>query len=285
MTGTRAAFGQALYRGMDRASLDAAYNNRAAVAAFGMLAERRRKLSEQVRRARSFHSDLRYGDLPRQRMDFFPAAAPGAPVFVFVHGGYWQSTEKEQSSYLVEGPLERGFCVALVEYTLAPEAAIDDMVEEIGLALDWLYVHAEGLGGDRTRLYVGGHSAGAHLAVMMLEHACVAGVLAISGLFDLEPIRLCYLNEKLRLSEASARRNSPVLRIPPKAPPLAVSVGTGELPELVRQSAQYAEAARQAGLGARYLPLEGHDHFTILDELAQPHGALCEALCQIGREA
>lgn len=270
---------------MDRAALDAAYNNRAAVPSFGAIAERRRSLSEEVRRRRAFHADLRYGDLPRQRMDFFPAAAPGAPVFVFIHGGYWQSTEKEQSGFLVEGPLERGFAVALVEYTLAPEAAIDAIVEQIRLALDWLYVNAEDFGGDPRRLYVGGHSAGGHLAVMMLEHGFVAGVLAISGLFDLEPIRLCYLNENLRLSEASARRNSPRLHIPPKAPPLVVSVGAAELPELVRQSAEYAEAAKSGGLSARYLPLAGHDHFTILDELAQPHGALCEALCEIAGTA
>ena len=268
-----------LYRGMDRAALDAAYNNRAAVPRYGAIVEQRRGRSEELRRSLSFEADLRYGDRPRQRLDFFPAAA-GAPVFVFIHGGYWQSNDKEQSTFLVEGPIARGFSVALVEYTLAPEADLDAIVAEITSALDWLAANRETLG-TSPHLYVAGHSAGGHLAATMLGHRSVAGVLAISGLFDLEPIRLCYLNEKLQLSMDSARRNSPLLHIPTRAPALAIAVGAAELPELVRQSAEYAGALRAAGLSARYLPLAGHDHFTVLDELARPQGRLCEALIKM----
>lgn len=263
----------ALYRGMDRAALDAAYNNRAAVPRFGAISEERRSRSERLRRTLSFEADLRYGGKPRQRLDYFPAADAGAPVLAFIHGGYWQSNDKEPSTFLVEGPLARGFSVALVEYTLAPEAELDAIVAEIRSALDWLEA-----GGKASPIYVAGHSAGGHLAAMMLGHRSVAGVLAISGLFDLEPIRLCYLNDKLRLSEDAARRNSPILHIPRHAPALAIAVGAAELPELVRQSAEYAQALRTAGLPARHLPLAGHDHFTVLDELARPDGALCEAL-------
>ena len=264
---------------MDRPTLDAAYNNRAAVPRYGAIAEERRRRSDQLRNTLPMQADLRYGDAPRQRLDFFPAAA-GAPVFVFIHGGYWQTNDKEPSTFLVEGPLARGFSVALVEYTLAPQAQLDAIVAEISSALDWLAANASALGAG-PRLYVGGHSAGGHLAAMMLGHRSVAGVLAISGLFDLEPIRLCYLNEKLRLSEDSARRNSPYRHIPKTAPALAISVGAAELSELVRQSAEYAQALQAAGLAARYLPLADHDHFTVLDELARPGGALCEALCEL----
>jgi len=272
----------AVYRGMDRATLDAAYNNRAAVPRYGAISEERRIRSEELRRSLTFDADLRYGERPRQRLDFFPAsgAAP-APVFVFIHGGYWQMNDKEPSTFLVEGPRARGFSVALVEYTLAPEAELDTIVKEVASALDWLAASKLGPG---QRLYVAGHSAGGHLAAMMLGHRAVAGVLAISGLFDLEPIRLCYLNEKLRLTPDAARRNSPRLHLPKQAPALAISVGAEELPELVRQSSEYADALRAAGLAARYLPLAGHDHFTVLDELARPRGRLCEALCEL-REA
>lgn len=257
---------------MDRVALDAAYNNRAAVPLFGAISEERRSRSERLRRTLAFETDLRYGDKPRQRLDFFPALA-GAPTLAFIHGGYWQSNDKEPSTFLVEGPLARGFSVALVEYTLAPEATLDEIVAEIRAALDWLAAS-----GKASRIYVAGHSAGGHLAAMMLGHPSVAGVLAISGLYDLEPIRLCYLNEKLRLSGDAVTRNSPSRHIPERAPALAIAVGAGELPELVRQSAEYAQALRAAGLSARYLPLAGHDHFTVLDELARPDGALCEAL-------
>src|SRR6185312_13532205 len=95
----------ALYRGMDRAALDAAYNNRNAVADYPGIAAARLKQSEKVRSARKFHADLRYGGGARERLDFFPAARPGAPVLAFIHGGYWQSNDKEASSFLVEGPL------------------------------------------------------------------------------------------------------------------------------------------------------------------------------------
>jgi hypothetical protein len=113
----------------------------------------------------------------------------------------------------------------------------------------------------------------------------VAGGIAISGLFDLEPVRLCYLNDKLRLDEAEARRNSPILHLPARAAPLVVTVGLGELPELVRQSAEYAEAWTKRGLPGRYLPLPRHEHFSILEELARPDGAILGAFKELAKPA
>ncbi|HEX2650875.1 MAG TPA: alpha/beta hydrolase [Burkholderiales bacterium] len=263
----------ALFRGMDRAALDAAYNNRNAVADYPRIAADRVKRSEKVRAARKFHADLKYGRGARERLDVFPAAQPGAPVFAFIHGGYWQSNDKEASSFLVEGPLALGFSVALIEYTLAPEADIDQIVSEVGRAVDWLAAHARDYGADPARLFVSGHSAGGHLTASVLGKPCVAGTLPISGLFDLEPIRLCYLNEKLRLNEKSAEKNSPRRHLPARRAPTVVAVGAAELPELVRQSTEYAQA-----LKAPLLALPDHDHFSVLEELARPEGALCRAL-------
>ena len=268
----------ALYRGMDRAALDAAYNNRNAVADYAGIAAARTKRSEKVRAARKFHADLRYGSGARERLDFFPAARPGAPVLAFIHGGYWQSNDKEASSFLVEGPLALGFSVALIEYTLAPEADIDRIVAEVGRAVDWLAAHARDYGADPAKLFVSGHSAGGHLTAMMLGKSCVAGALPISGLFDLEPIRLCYLNEKLRLTGQAAEKNSPLRHLPDRRAPAVVAVGAAELPELVRQSTEYAQA-----LGIAPLALAGHDHFSVLEELARPEGALCLALKDLAR--
>ena len=268
----------ALYRGLDRAELDAAYNNRNAVPSYASISAERVERSKEVRSRRKLHADLRYGAGARERLDLFPADRPGAPVFAFIHGGYWQTNDKEPSSFLVEGPLALGFSVALIEYTLAPEADMDQIVGEVGRAVDWLAAHGRDYGADSARLFVSGHSAGGHLAAMMLGKPAVAGALAISGLFDLEPIRLCYLNEKLRLTELSAARNSPLRHLPPRRAPAMIAVGAAELPELVRQSDEYAQA-----LGVQALALARHDHFSVLEELARPEGALCSALTELSR--
>jgi arylformamidase len=127
-------------------------------------------------------------------------------------------------------------------------------------------------------VFVSGNSAGGHLTAMAMSDERVAGGIAISGLFDLEPIRLNYLNEKLGLDEAEAERNSPIHHLPARAAPLVVTVGLDELPELIRQSEDFAKAWLGRGLRGRYLPIAGHDHFSIVDELARADGKLLAAL-------
>jgi acetyl esterase/lipase len=274
-----------LYRGMDRAALDAAYNNGAAVG----LARRDRYVadrtarSDALRRRLGGRLDLRYGDGARQRLDLFPCGTAGAPMLAFVHGGYWQMNDKEPSTFLGEGLLPAGINLALVEYTLAPAARLDQIVAEVRAAVAWLIDHAQALGGDPRRVFVAGHSAGGHLTAMAMADARVAGGIAISGIYDLAPIRLNYLNEKLGLDAAEAARNSPILHLPSRSAPLVVAVGLGELPELIRQSEEYAAAWLARGLPGRYLPLAGHDHFSILEELARPGGRLLAALEELAR--
>jgi acetyl esterase/lipase len=265
---------------MDRAALDAAYNNTAAV---GQAARDRyvagwTARSDAVRSARAGRIDLRYGDGARQRLDVFACGRPGAPTLVYIHGGYWQTNDKEPYAFLAEALLPAGVNLALVEYTLAPAARLDQIVAEVRAAVAWVIDHAKELGGDPARVFVSGHSAGGHLTAMAMADARVAGGLAISGLYDLEPIRLNYLNDKLRLDPAEAQRNSPLLHLPSRAAPLVVTVGLGELPELIRQSEEYAAAWQRQGLPGRYLPVATHDHFSILEELASPDGALLAAL-------
>jgi acetyl esterase/lipase len=276
-----------LYRGMDRAALDAAYNNTAAVGQ----ARRDQHVagwsarSDALRRARGGKLDLRYGTGERQRLDVFPCGVAAAPTLVYVHGGYWQTNDKEPYAFLGEALLPAGFNLALVEYTLAPAARLDAIVAEVRAAVAWTIDHAREHGGDPARVFVAGHSAGGHLTAMAMTDPRVAGGLAISGIFDLEPIRLNYLNDRLRLDAAEAERNSPVRHLPDRAGPLVVTVGLGELPELVRQSEEFAAAWQARGLRGRYLPLPAHDHFSILEELAQPAGALVKALTELARGA
>lgn len=276
-----------LYRGFDRKGLDAAYNNTEAVGQ----ARRDQYVAGWAARGDAFRAahggrlDLRYGPGARQRLDLFPCGAAAAPTVLYIHGGYWQANDKEPYAFLGEGVIPAGFNLALVEYTLAPAARLDAIVAEIRAAVAWVIDHAAEHGGDPRRVFVAGHSAGGHLTAMAMTDPRVAGGVAISGLFDLEPIRLCYLNDKLGLDPAEAERNSPILHLPAHASPLVVTVGLGELPELIRQSAEYAEAWRKQGLGGRYLPLPRHEHFSILEELARPDGAILAALKELAKAA
>ena len=258
---------------MDRAALDAAYNNSAAVADSAMRMAAFRARSDRLRAAHGAHLDLRYGPAERNRIDYFAAATPG-PVLVFVHGGYWQMRAKEDFSFLAAGPLAHGFHVALVGYTLAPDKGLGEIVAEVRSAAAWLRDRVAGFGGDPARIFVSGWSAGAHLATMTLDAPFIKGGLAISGIYDLEPMRLCYINDKLRLDAYEAARLSPMHHLPARSAPLVVTFGGDELPELRRQSEAFAGVRLRAGLPGRLACVPGQNHFTILDELANPDGAL-----------
>jgi arylformamidase len=270
-----------LYRGMDRAQLDAAYNNGMAVPERDAIIADWRARSARIRRERPEHLDLAYGDGPRERVDLFLTGNPKAPTLAFIHGGYWQMNDKEDYAFFAESTLPHGINLAVIEYTLAPAAGMDRIVAEVRRAMQWLSEHLADYRADPSRLYVSGHSAGGHLTAMSMTLPIVRGGLAISGLYDLEPIRLNYLNEKLGLDLAEAERNSPLLHLPPMAGELIVAYGTRELPELCRQSVDYAQAWVERGLPGHLLPVDGVNHFTILETLADPRGVLAEALLKL----
>ncbi len=269
-----------IYRDMDRAALDAAYNNSAAVADSAAQMADFQLRSDRLRAAQASRLDLRYGPAERNRIDYF-SAGRGGPVLVFIHGGYWQMRAKENFSFLAAGPLAHGIDVAFVGYTLAPEIRLEGIVAEVRSAIAWLAGRVAEFGGDPARIYVSGWSAGGHLTAMCLDEPAVKGGLAISGIYDLEPMRLSYLNEKLKLDEDEAQRMSPLLHLPPYSMPLFLAYGGGELPELQRQSEALAAARERAGLPCRLERLPGHNHFTILEELANPEGALTTLLREL----
>jgi acetyl esterase/lipase len=269
-----------VYRDMDRAALDAAYNNSAAVADSAAQMADFQLRSDRLRAEQNGRLDLRYGPAERNRIDYF-SAGRGGPVLVFIHGGYWQMRAKENFSFLAAGPLAHGIDVAFVGYTLAPEIRLEGIVAEVRSAIAWLAERVAEFGGDPARIYVSGWSAGGHLTAMCLDEPAVKGGLAISGIYDLEPMRLSYLNEKLKLDEDEAQRMSPLLHLPPYSMPLFLAYGGGELPELQRQSETLAAARERAGLPCRLACLPGHNHFTILEELASPEGALTALLREL----
>jgi arylformamidase len=182
--------------------------------------------------------------------------------------------------------MAHGINVALIGYTLAPDATLDQIVAEIHSGLDFLADKLPALGGDPGRIVVTGWSAGGHLTSMALSHPHVKAGVAISGIFDLEPIRHSYLNVKLGLDEEMSRRNSPVKQKGGPLKPLSLVVGSAELPLLRQQTADFAAYRALHGLPVSYEEIPGADHFTIMDELASPTGRITtlirQALAQVG---
>ena len=211
MTSEQSA-GAAIYRGMDKAALDAAYNNSAAVANSADLMARGRERSAVVRAGPRAKLDIAYGSRPRERLDYFASGAAKPPLFVFIHGGYWQRNDKDMFAFIADGPRPHGIDVATVGYTLAPDARLTEIVKEIEQALSFLSEHAGEFGFDRQRLFVGGWSAGGHLTAMAARHPAVRGGIPISGIFDLEPIALNYLNEKLALDPSEVASDAGKIR-------------------------------------------------------------------------
>jgi arylformamidase len=257
---------------MSRAERDAAYNNSAAVQNSAELNAAREAASAAFRAAHPGHLDLRYGPRERNTWDLFPATDPGAPCIVFIHGGYWQRNSKDQFANLIAGPYAHGWAAALPGYTLAPDASLTEITAEINAALDWLAAHgpAHGIAGP---VVLSGWSAGGHLTAMCLAHPRVSAGLAISGLFEMGPIRDTYLNDKLRLRDQELVALSP-LRLPVVHKPLAIAYGTAELPPLVSDSRDLHAYRAAAHAPGALIPVPRADHFTIVHELRDADGLL-----------
>ena len=259
---------------LSQAERDAAYDNNAAVKNSAALIAERNQMSETLRASRKSFLDVPYGDRERTKIDLYPAADKTAPCLVFLHGGYWQRNSREVFAMLVEGVAAHGWSVAIPGYSLAPDASLTEIVTEISRSLDWLAQNGESYGISGP-VVLSGWSAGAHLVAMALDHPRVTAGLAISGVYDLAPIRDTGLNNALKLTDQEIARLSP-LRLPAVHKRLDIAYGTAELPALVFDSIQLHEARMAAGAPGKLFPIEGADHFSILSELRRPDGALVE---------
>jgi len=277
--------GPIVFRDFDQAALDAQYNNRARFPDFVEHFERWKAWSAETRSRLPCHLDVAFGPDPMERVDIFPAERAGAPLYVFIHGGYWYSLDKADYSYVAEGLRPHGITTAVNNFGLAPAYDMDEIVRQNRAALAWLWRHAADYGADRDRIYVCGHSAGGHLVAMLLATDwpalgdglppdLVKGGCAIGGIFDLEPIRLSFLNEKLHLTPEQVRRHSPLLQRYPVPAPLLLVVAVDESPEFHRQSEEMRDLWRSLGYPAELVVPPGLDHFNVVNQLRQPDCAL-----------
>lgn len=263
--------------------LDAQYNNRARIPEHAQTFERWAARSSVAREGPGSQLDLRYGEGPDETLDLF--APPGratvpVPVLVFIHGGWWRALDKRDHSFIAPSFVERGTLVVVPNYALCPAVSIETIAMQMTRALAWTLRNAARFGGDPARIVVAGHSAGGHLAAMLLccdwravsrelPARAVKAALSISGLFDLEPLRKApFLQCDLRLTPASVRRLSPAGFAPPRGPLVAV-VGGGESEEFLRQNSLI-----RAAWGKRAVPvcesMPGANHLEVLEQLADP---------------
>lgn len=273
--------GVAAFANLGQAQRDAAYNNSLAVSDSPERLLDWEKRSSICRELSSSRRDVRYGDKANNRFDYFPSGRPGAPLFIFIHGGYWQRNSKEIFGFVSSGPCARGINVATIGYTLAPEASLSQIVQEVFHAIDCIAGLADELGFDAQQIFVGGWSAGGHLAALAADRAVVRGVISISGIFDLEPIALTYLNEELQLQPFEIQTLAPIRNMSRRNVPMLLFVGGNELPELQRQSRDYETLARAAGLDVTLAVLPGLNHYTIMEQLASPEGLLTQGLVEL----
>ena len=260
------------------------YNNRARVPGNEQLHAAHVAQSHEVRRTARYLLDLPYGSSPNERLDLFPASTEGGPLLVFIHGGYWRSRSRTEYAWLTPAYTARGVNVALIDYDLAPMVSIDTIVLQTLRAIECLWRAAEEHRYDASRIVVAGHSAGGHLTAMAMSALwpvwdpdlpadLVKGGVAISGIYDLEPIRhASFLNVDLQLDAQSAFRLSPAWMPAASKAALITCVGGDESDEFKRQNALLGERWRSALLAD--IPAPGRNHFTVLDALADPTHAL-----------
>ena len=232
--------------------------------------------------------DVPYGDTPGQMLDIFPAARKGAPVHVFIHGGYWRALDKHIYSHVAGPMVAAGATVVLPNYDLCPQVRITDIVLQMRRAIAWVYRNIAKHNGDPKRIYVSGHSAGGHLTGMMiatdwskegrLPKDLIKGTAPLSGLFDIEPHRHSQLQPDLRLTAKEAKDMSPMYLPPFVTGPSIVVVGGAE-PDLFHwQSLEYAARLRSHRIKAEFISTPGDNHFNVTDRLGNARDPLTKAL-------
>jgi len=276
------------YQDYDAAALDIQYNARASVASFDDEYARLVNVSKAVMRDIEHQAGIVYDDDSGETLDFYPAGKD-APLFVWIHGGYWRGGNAADNAFAVPGLHAHGFNVAVIDYTLAPSVTLDEIVRQIRTAISFLHRNRRRFTIGVGPFVVGGTSAGGHLTAMLLsddwQHVYnvpddIVGVgLDLSGLHDLTPLPQTHINGWMNFDEAMVARNSPMFLIPKASSThLIASVGGLETPEFRRQTAAYAEAWRQAGHSATVVDMPELNHFNLPLTLQERDGKLVSAV-------
>lgn len=284
-----------LYRNFDRKNLEREYSPSSCVndinVYINQYIERSQKATQLAEQQGTILNNLSYGDNGDEVLDLFlPTNGNTKKLQVYIHGGYWQELSKNESSFAATNFQSHGCYFAVINYSLAPNASIFEIVEQNRKALAWLYTNADNLGFDRNEIYISGSSAGAHLAMMMLQtdwslyidnsqysslDNLVKGVCAVSGIYDLEPIALTYINEPLQLSAEEIENCSPMRHKLLNHCPVILAYGENETAEFKRQTASMSALVLED-----VFEIPERNHFDVIVDLADDESWLCEQVFQ-----
>ena len=249
--------------------------------------------SERAREDLDHQLNVPFGPTREEHSDVYSARddARGAPILIYVHGGFWALRTSKEFGFVARGPVSEGVTTVVTNYALCPTVTIDEIVRQTRAAVAWTYRNAERVGGDPERMHVAGHSAGGHLVAMLLATDwegdyglpadTIKGATAISGLFDLTPFPYTFLQPKLQLTWDQVWRNSPILHLPDPqggAPPLLVAYGEDETDEFRRHSEMFFGAWKANGLDGELLVLSGKNHYDVIDGFLDAGSPLCSAV-------
>lgn len=268
--------------------IDESYNPRLRAVDLNASLQHYAERSEQARQQLNYRARVPYGPTLAETLDIVPAERPGAPVFFYIHSGYWRSNAARDFMQVAFGAHARGFTTVLVDYALCPQVTLDEIVRQVRSAAAWVIRNIAEHGGDPGRIVIGGHSAGAHLGAMLLCTAWredyglpddpFSGAVLVSGLYDIAPLRFSYLQPSIQLDEASVLRNSPVLHIRRCRTPVLLSWGSLEQAAFDRQSTAMHDAWLAAGNEGELMVQPNEDHFTAISAFEDGNSGLCAAL-------
>ena len=280
---------QPLYRSFGtQAQIDAEYNASLLLAPTDTPMAHFTTQAETARSTIAHSLNIPYGPTRAETLDIFPATQANAPVFVFIHGGYWRALSSKDFSGVALGLHRRGITSVVVDYALCPFVTIDEISRQVRAATAWVLRNIAQYGGDPSRVSIGGHSAGGHLTAMCLQTEWTrdyglpqdpfAAAVVFSGLYDLAPLRYSYLQPMIQLDDGVIQRNSPAFAVRPCATPLWITWGSAESSEFARQSLAYHEAWQAAGNNSLLEAQPEANHFSVIHGLESPGSPVCNWL-------
>ena len=280
-----------LYRAFEsQDQIDAQYNPSLALAPDASPMAHYTAQAESARSSIPCHLNVPYGPTRAETLDIFVAAQANAPVFIFIHDGYWRSLSSKDFHGVALGLHARGITTVVVDYALCPSVSIDEIVRQTRAASAWVLRNIASYGNDPTRVGIGGHSAGGHLTAMCLQTDWagdyglpadpLAAAVLVSGLYDLAPLRYSYLQPMIQLDDGIIRRQSPTPNLRAGPTPTWVIWGGTESGEFARQSTGYRDAAVALGNPVELSAIDGADHFTVIHGLEDANSSVCRWLHQ-----